>query len=164
MGKDQSIAAEGFKTKTARAAKLSFLVWVSGFLGYLVVASDFSPPARMLHADELLGVLVYGTMHATPALVAYWALGVPALAVLRSLSHRRRGSFAIACGLVCCALLAGFMVLLCTVMPGCSSKERVTFGILYGLVGLAGGLGYAWLHCRPTTEHVKGTDLFTRRK
>jgi len=152
VSQKQSIAANGLKTMTARAAKLSLLVWVAGFVGYLVVASGFRLPARVLHSDELLGVLVYGTLHATPALVVYWVLGVPALAVLRTLSWSRRSTFALACGLVCCALLAGFMVLLCTVLPGCSPKERVTLGILYGLVGLAGGLGYAWIYFRPSIE------------
>jgi hypothetical protein len=152
MRQGESIAAEGSKAKAARAAKLSLLVWVSGFLGFLVVSSGFRLPARMLHLDELLGVLVYGTLHATPAVIVFWALGVPALAAFRSVSRSRRGSFAIVCGIVCCALLAGSMVILCTVMPGCSPKERVTFGILYGLVGLAGGLGYAWIYFRPSAE------------
>lgn len=140
------MAVDNLKDKAFRVLGLSMLVWLSGILGYLALASGFRLPARTPHPDELFGMLLYGAMHATPALVGFWILCVPVASAVQRLRCRNYGWIVAATALVCSVVLSGAIVMLCSALPGCSSRERLAFGALFAIVGLGGGLGFAWIY------------------
>jgi len=117
---------------------VTLVMWVVGVFAYAVLALAGSPWS----ADHILWVLFYGSMMTLPAVLVYWVLCVPALMLVRRALGGCRP--VVAFPLVSGAVQAGFIVAVCSLLPTCSARETVLLSILHGILGVVGGVGYAW--------------------
>lgn len=77
--------------------------------------------------------------------------GHPRLVGVRRLGCRSYGWIVAATALVCSVVLSGAIVMLCSALPGWSSRKRLGIGALFAIVVLGGGLGFAWIY-RPGVQ------------